>query len=135
MLLKLSDPKSFSEAVAIMSELVTELKIKVNKNGLNAVAVDPANVALVSMKIPHSAFSQFESAEEELCVNLDDLRQILKRAGPGSELTLEKKENKLVVGIKEGNTGEIKGRIPARRVRTPIAVIIIFIFTSFFVQP
>ncbi len=101
MLLKLSDPKAFSEAVAIMSDLVNELRIKVTKNGMSAVAVDPANVALVSMKIPHSAFSQFEASEEELCVNLEDLKQILKRAGPGSELTLEKKENKLVVGIKD----------------------------------
>lgn len=101
MLLKLSDPKALSEAVAIMSELVTELRIKVTKTGMNAVAVDPANVALVSLKIPSTAFSQFEASEEELCVNLEDLKQILKRAGPGSEVILERKENKLAISIKD----------------------------------
>lgn len=99
MLLKLNDVKALSEAIAIMSELVTEVRIKVGKNGMSAVAVDPANVALVSLKLPHSAFSQFESEDEELCVNLEDLKQVLKRANPGSTVTFEKKENKLSIQI------------------------------------
>ncbi|MFC1685961.1 hypothetical protein ACFLZZ_02985 [Nanoarchaeota archaeon] len=101
MLLKLNDPKAFSDAISIMSELVNEVRIKVNKGGMSAVAVDPANVALVSLKLPHSAFSQFESEEEELCVNLDDLKQVLKRAQAGGSLTLEKNENKLVVTMQD----------------------------------
>lgn len=101
MLLKLNDPKAFSDAISIMSELVNEVRIKVNKGGMSAVAVDPANVALVSLKLPHSAFSQFESEDEELCVNLDDLKQVLKRAQAGSTLTLEKQENKLVVSMQD----------------------------------
>ena len=101
MLLKLSDPKAFSDAMGIMSELVNELRIKVNKNGLSAVAVDPANVALVSLKLPHSAFTQLESEEEEICVNLEDLKQVLRRAHSGSSLILEKKENKLVISIQD----------------------------------
>lgn len=101
MLLKLNDPKAFSDAISIMSELVNEVRIKVSKGGMSAIAVDPANVALVSLKIPHSAFSQFESEEEELCVNLEDLKQVLKRAQAGGSLTLEKKENKLVVSMQD----------------------------------
>jgi len=101
MLLKLNDPKAFSDAVSIMSELVNEVRIKVNKGGMSAVAVDPANVALVSLKLPHSVFSQFEAAEEELCVNLNDLKQILKRAQSGSTLTLEKQENKLKISMQD----------------------------------
>ena len=101
MLLKLSDAKAFSEAIAIMSELVTEVRIKVSKTGMSAVAVDPANVALVSLKLPASAFSHFESDDQELCVNLEDLKQIIKRAGPGSTISLEKKENKLAIGIND----------------------------------
>ena len=99
MLLKLSDAKAFSEAISIMSELVTEVRIKVSKNGLSTVAVDPANVALVSLKLPNTMFTQFDGDEEELCVNLEDLKQILKRVNPGSTLTLEKKENKLSLRI------------------------------------
>ena len=99
MLLKLADPKILADAVALIAELVTEVKIKVNKTGLSIIAVDPANVALVSLKLPHSSFTQFESEEETLCVNLEDFKQILKRAEPGSSLTLEKEDNRLKLSI------------------------------------
>ena len=99
MLIKLADPKLLSDSVAIISELVTEVRIKVAKTGLSIIAVDPANVALVSLKIPHSAFSHFESEDENLCVNLEDLKQVLKRAEMGSTLTLQKEDNKLKLSI------------------------------------
>lgn len=99
MLIKLADSKAFSDAIAIMSELVTEVRIKVNRTGLSAIAVDPATVALISLRIPASAFTQFEAEEEELCVKLEDLKQVLKRAEAGSMITFEKKENKLMIHI------------------------------------
>jgi len=99
MLLRLADSKPLADAISVISELVTEIRIKVNKAGLTAIAVDPANVALVALKLQHSAFTAFEAEEEELCVNLEDLKQILKRASPGSTLTLEKKGNKLNINI------------------------------------
>ena len=102
MQLKLSDAKAFSEAISILSEIVNEVRIKVSKNGLSAVAVDPANVALVSLKLPPTAFSQFDGDEEELCVNLEDLKQILRRVNPGSSLVLEKRENKLSLQLQDG---------------------------------
>jgi len=99
MLLKLADPKLLADAVGIISELVTEVRIKVSKAGLSIIAVDPANVALISLKVPHSAFTQFESDDENLCVNLEDLKQVLKRAELGSNLIIEKNENKLKLSI------------------------------------
>jgi len=99
MLIKLADPKLLADSIGIISELVTEVRIKVMKTGLSIIAVDPANVALVSLKIPHSAFSHFESEDENLCVNLEDLKQVLKRAEMGSTLTLQKEDNKLKLSI------------------------------------
>ena len=99
MLIKLADPKLLTDAVAIISELVTEVKIKVNKSGMSIIAVDPANVSLISLKIPHSAFSHFESDEEILCVNLEDLKPVLKRAELGAALTISKEDNKLKLSI------------------------------------
>jgi proliferating cell nuclear antigen len=99
MLIKLADPKLLSDSIGIISEIVTEVRIKVSKAGLGIIAVDPANVALVSLKIPHSAFTHFESEDENLCVNLEDLKQVLKRAEPGSSLTIQKEDNKLKLSI------------------------------------
>jgi len=99
MLIKLENPSLISKAVDIISELVTEVRIKFSEFGLSIVAIDPANVAMVGFKIPRSAFSQFEAGDEIIGVNLDNLKQILKRCGSHSSLVLEKRENLLEIKI------------------------------------
>ncbi len=99
MLVKLENPALLSKAIDIISELVTDARIKVNEFGMSITAIDPANVAMVWFKMPKSAFSQFETGNEVLGVNLDNLKRILKRCGVGSSLILEKKENQLEIKI------------------------------------
>ena len=99
MLVKLENPTLLCKSVELISELVTDVRIKVNEFGMSISAMDPANVAMVGFKIPRSAFTQFETGEEVLGVNLDDLKRILKRAGAGSSIILERKENMLEIQI------------------------------------
>jgi len=101
MLVKLENPSFFARTIEIISELVTEVRIKINEFGLSIVAIDPANVAMVSFKLPKTAFSQFESGEEVLGINLDSLKSVLKRCGSGSSLILEKKDNLLQIQIQD----------------------------------
>jgi len=101
MLVKLENPLLLSRAVEIISELVSEVKLKVNEFGMGITAMDPANVAMVRFKLPKSAFSQFEAGEEVLGINLDDLKRVLKRCGPRSSLILERKENLLEIEIQD----------------------------------
>ena len=101
MLVKLENPALFSKAIELISELVMEVRIKVNEFGMSISAMDPANVAMVGFKIPKSSFSQFESDNEVLGINLDNLKRILKRCGVGSSLILEKKENFLNINIED----------------------------------
>jgi len=101
MLFKLENPVFLSKVIDLISELVTEVRIKVNEFGLSVTAMDPANVAMVEFKLPKSSFSQFETDEETLGVNLDNLKRILKRGGAGSSLLLEKKENALHIQIQD----------------------------------
>lgn len=102
MLLKLQEPKVFADAIALLSELVLEVKIKVSKTGLEIVAIDPANVALVELKIPSTSFSKFEvEKNEELGINLEDFKQILRRAPQGSALIFEKEDNYLKLEIED----------------------------------
>ena len=101
MLIKLDNPMLMSKAIELISELVTEVRIKVNDSGLSITAIDPANVAMVDFKLPRSFFSRFETDKEILGVNLDNLRQILKRCSSGSSLILERKENLLSIQIQD----------------------------------
>ena len=103
MKIRLDNPAFFSKAIEIISELVTEVRINVNEFGMSISAIDPANVAMVGFKLPRSAFAEFEITEvggkESLGVNLDNLKQVLKRAGAKSSLILQRRDNFLDINI------------------------------------
>ncbi|HIH52336.1 hypothetical protein J4412_01145 [Candidatus Pacearchaeota archaeon] len=101
MKLKLEDPTLFTKAIELISDLVLEVRIKISEFGLSLVAIDPGNISMVSLKIPKSAFKEFESGEEVLGVNLENLKKILKRSSKTSALFLEKKENFLELKIED----------------------------------
>ncbi len=101
MLVKLENPLLLSRVVEIISELVTEVRIKIDDSGLGITAMDPANVSMVRFMLPKASFSRFESGPEVLGVNLDSLKRILKRCGSGSSLIFEKQENLLNIQIQD----------------------------------
>jgi proliferating cell nuclear antigen len=102
MKLKLEDPRFFANLVGIISELVTEVRLKVSKEGMHLVAIDPASVAMVHFNIPAELFSVYEVDKDEvLGVNLDNLKSILRRCKLGSSLSLERAENLLRISIKD----------------------------------
>ena len=98
MRLKLEDPRVFANIISIISELVTEVRLKINKEGVHLVAIDPASVAMVHFDMPSELFSIFEieeGKEEVLGVNLDNLKAILRRCSLGCSLSMEKEDNLL----------------------------------------
>ena len=102
MKLKLDNPKIFSEIIGIISEMVLEVRIKVNNEGLSISAIDPANVAMILFKLPADAFSELEVEKEEILgVSLDNLKAVLRRVKAGSVLVMEKEENMLKIIIQD----------------------------------
>jgi proliferating cell nuclear antigen len=101
MKIKLSDPTLFTKAIDMVSELVLEVKIRLNEFGLSIVAIDPANVSMVALRVPKSSFDEFEAGDESIGVNLDSLKKVLKRCGKTSQLILKKNENMLEVKIED----------------------------------
>ena len=99
MLVKLENPGLLSRVVEIISELVTEVRIKVNESGLSITAMDPANVSMVKFVLPKKSLSVFETGEEVLGINLDNLKRILKRSSSSSSLVMERKKNLLNIQI------------------------------------
>lgn len=99
MKLKLDHPKLFSDIIGIISEMVLEVKLKINKEGMKIVAVDPANVAMIIFSLPISAFSQLEAEDEEIGVNLENLKAVLRRCSSNSNLVMSTEENFLKIEI------------------------------------
>jgi proliferating cell nuclear antigen len=102
MLLKLESPKIFSDIVAIISELVNDVRIKVTKEGMSVTAVDPANVAMVHFKLPADLFSTFDIEKDEILgISLENLRAVLRRCGLGSSLTMQRIDNQFQLTIQD----------------------------------
>ena len=107
MKLVLSEPKYFKDSISIISELVYETKIKINKTGMTIISMDSANVAMVVFKLLSSSFSEVDVDEEILLgVNLNNLKQILRRVENSDILILETdgSEAKLHITIKGKTT-------------------------------
>jgi len=102
MLLKLKNPRMFSEIISIISELVLEVRLKVSKDGLGIIAIDPANVAMVVFKMPINAFSELDVEREDvLGVSLESLKAVLRRIRAGSDLIIIREDNELKLTIQD----------------------------------
>lgn len=101
MKLALNDVKYLKEPIIIINELVNEATFRIDKDKIELIAMDPANVSMVIFKLLSSAFTEYNVKEPlEISLNLDNLKQILRRANPQDALTLELENNKLKLEIK-----------------------------------
>mgnify|MGYP001615578433 CR=1 FL=1 len=107
MQLTLAEPRLLRESMNIISELVNEVTLRIDKDKIEIIAIDPANVAMVDFKLLSSAFVEFNVPKpEELAINLEHLKQVLKRAKPADTVTLslDEDKNRLKVLLKGDGT-------------------------------
>ncbi len=103
MKLTLAEPKLLVDSIGIISELVNDVQITLDKDKLEIIAMDPANVAMVVYKLLSSAFSEYKvEGKERIAVSLDGLKAILRRVKPNDTLSIEldKEKNKLKIVLK-----------------------------------
>ena len=102
MKLTLTEPRFLKESIAIISELVNEVDLKILPDKIELVAMDPANVAMVDFKLLSSAFAEYNvDAPRTIAVNLDNLKAVLRRAKPTDSvvLSIDDEKNKLKVEL------------------------------------
>lgn len=105
MRLTLAEPKYLKESISIISELVNEAKLRISRDGIELVAMDPANVAMVIFKLLPTAFTEYDVEKPaDVAINLTNFRQILRRANPNDILTVELEGNKLKIQLKSAST-------------------------------
>lgn len=105
MRLTLAEPKYLKDSISIISDLVNEGKFKIDSSGIEMIAMDPANVAMVIFKLLSSAFIEYDIKKEiNISVNLSNMKQILRRAKSNDTLTIElDQKNQLKIQLR-GNT-------------------------------
>lgn len=101
MKLTLSESKYLKDSISVISELVNEATFKIKPEGLEMVAMDPANVAMVIFKLLASCFTEYKIDKvTSLSINLNNLKQILRRAKPSDVVSLEVVNGKLEITLK-----------------------------------
>lgn len=101
MKLTLAEPKYLKDSISIISELVNEARFKVTREAIELVAMDPANVAMVIFKLLSTNFVEYEvDKDQEIGLNLNNLKQVLKRAKANDVVSLELVDNKLQVTLR-----------------------------------
>jgi proliferating cell nuclear antigen len=94
MKLTVSEPGLLKDSISIISELVNEGQFEITKEGIQLIAMDPANVGMVIFKLLASCFVEYQiEGPVKLAINLNNLKQILRRAKPNDMLTLETEED------------------------------------------
>ncbi|HIH31317.1 TPA: proliferating cell nuclear antigen (pcna) [Candidatus Woesearchaeota archaeon] len=104
MKLVLAETKLIKEPITIINDLVNEAKFKVKKDSIEMIAMDPANVAMVVFRLLSSSFVEYTVKEDTvISLNLNNLKQVLRRIKANDNLVLELAENKLKITL-QGNT-------------------------------
>ncbi len=100
MRLSLSDVSYLRDSIGVISELVSEGRFSITKNGVELVAMDPANVAMIIFKLLPSCFSEYNVDDPQVVgLNLSNLKQVLRRAGLGDSLSLEIFDGKIHITL------------------------------------
>ena len=92
----------FKDAIEAVSTLVDEAKFRLNKDGMTARAVDPANVAMVAFDLNAKAFDSFEASESEIGIDLVRFMDILGMAAKDDKLELNLNEETRKLEIRTG---------------------------------
>jgi proliferating cell nuclear antigen len=110
--------KNLKDVVDTLSTVVTEAKFKIGQQGINVNAVDPAHVAMVSLEIPKSVFSEYDvDGEEEVSMDLEKVKGILKLASGNESFIITKEREKLKFEI--GNVIKSIALLDNNQITTP----------------
>ena len=93
--------EALRDAIEAVSSLVDEVKFSLSEKGLELKAVDPANVAMVSLVVRPEAFDYFKVTPGEIGVDLVRLSDVLSMDDKGEnvQLELDEENHKLKIGV------------------------------------
>ncbi len=88
--------KNLKEIADLLNTIVSEAKLTFKKDGVVIKAVDPAHVAMVSLEIPSGSFEVYDlDAEEDISLDIERLKSILKLASSGDVISITKEKDRL----------------------------------------
>jgi proliferating cell nuclear antigen len=89
------------EVVDVISTLVDEAKLNLSKDGLSVKAVDPAHVAMLDLSVGKDAFEEYSADDQEMGVDMDKFKEVLKLAKAGDIISMDydEEKNRLIMSV------------------------------------
>lgn len=103
MKLTLAEPRYLKDPISVISELVNEVKLKIDKDKIEIIAMDPAYVAMIIFRLLSNVFVDYDvKTRKDIVINLEHLKNILRRAKPSDTLIIEldEEKNRLKIQLK-----------------------------------
>ena len=92
--------ENLREVVEVVSTLVSEVKLSISKDGLEAKAVDPSHVAMLVLNLHKPVFEEFTGEPTELGVDVEKLKEVLRLSKPGDIIDFQfDGKNRLVASL------------------------------------
>ncbi|MGI0071443.1 MAG: DNA polymerase sliding clamp [Thermoplasmata archaeon] len=92
--------ENLREVVEVVSTLVSEVKLSISKDGLEAKAVDPSHVAMLVLKLQRAVFEEFTGEPTEIGVDIEKLKEVLRLSKPGDVIDFQfDGKNRLVASL------------------------------------
>ncbi|MEM3374452.1 MAG: proliferating cell nuclear antigen (pcna) [Candidatus Woesearchaeota archaeon] len=105
MKLVLADSKALKDSVSIISDLVSEARFHITKTSIDLIAMDAANVAMVIFKLLNTSFTEYIVEKDiKIALNLNNLKDVLKRAGSNDVVEMEVVDNKFKIVLRSITT-------------------------------
>jgi proliferating cell nuclear antigen len=88
--------RNLRELADLLNTVVGEAKFKFDKAGMLVRVVDPAHVAMINAEVPREAFVEYQiDSDEEIALDLEKLKNVLKLAGSNDNVFVRKTNDKL----------------------------------------
>ncbi|MCC7552429.1 proliferating cell nuclear antigen (pcna) [Candidatus Micrarchaeota archaeon] len=94
----MQNAKSLKNIIDAVVNLIDEGPLEIKKDGLFLRAIDPSQIAMITLNVPKEAFVEYTvDSPTTLGLNFVNLDKILARARPKENLTLNLDENTLII--------------------------------------
>ena len=102
---KIDDVALFRDSIATIAELIDETELHIKEYGMQMIASDRAVVVVVDFYLARDIFKEYKYTEDQrIGINLQNLLQILRRAGEGDSLSIKLADGKLDMTLKGVST-------------------------------
>lgn len=101
--IRISDTKTFRSVLDALSTIIDEATFTISPDGMKLRAMDPSRVAMVDFEMKRTSFDEYEATEDsKVCVNLNELKKLLRRAGKDDiiELSLNEETGQFLVRVR-----------------------------------